>query len=141
MARLRTKHYVPARASRQGKLIIPYDSSVITGKHNGYIAFNPLSLPILYLLNCNHASTFPISHTEASICQPAKSSIARLASFRYRRSRNLLLRRSSPLDLALFLHQFLSLLVLPHFVKLRTRKKKTMTQDGPPPLQKKRPIT
>jgi len=81
--------------------------SVIAENHDGFILLAPISVTILYLLGCNHASAFPTSHTEASICRPAIFSIACVTSRRYRHFGNLLFCGSSPLDFASILHQFL----------------------------------
>ena len=97
----------PARASRQGESSVLCNISVIAENHDEFILLAPISVTILYLFGCNHASTFPTSHTEASICRPAIFSIACVASRRYRHFGNLLFRGNSPLDFASILHQFL----------------------------------
>jgi len=103
---LHNEHY-PARASRQGESRVLCTISVIAENHDGFILLATISVTILYLLNCNHASAFPTSHTEASICRPAIFSIACVASRRYRHFGNLLFRGNSPQDFASILYQFL----------------------------------
>ncbi len=97
---LHNEHYQPESS-------VLSNISVIAENHDGFILLTPISLTILYLFGCNHASTFPTSHTEASICRPAIFSIACVASRRYRHFGNLLFCRNSPLDFASILHQFL----------------------------------